>query len=226
MNSYPSGDEGAKDKQEQKMKNNPTTQEECDGTLTESVLGEHVGKEFGAFWLKRCYSVKRGRPLLTSPTGQQTYLSRPRSARPLRRQRQRASRRLRYRKPQRTGKGAGLAFCRRPHTRTHDVQAKLHYPPANSNCGHAPRGRISPAPDPRASARPAPSGSHRRDLGRRRATFVSLGRTTASPERSPSATHLRPYGVPGTLPRSSAERHVSYSNPVPNLWIGCCKLRK
>lgn len=71
------------------------------------------------------------------------------------------------------------------------------------------RGGISPAPDPRASARPVPFGSHRRALGRRRATFVSLGRPMVSPERSPSETHLRPYGVPGTLPRSSAEQHVS-----------------
>lgn len=72
-----------------------------------------------------------------------------------------------------------------------------------------PRGGISPAPDPRASARPVPFGSHRRALGRRRATFVSLGRPMVSPERSPRETHLRPYGVPGTLPRSSAEQHVS-----------------
>lgn len=71
-----------------------------------------------------------------------------------------------------------------------------------------PRRDLS-GPDSRASARPAPSGSHRRALGRRRATFVSLGRTTAIPERSPRETHLRPYGDPGTLPRSSAEQHVS-----------------
>lgn len=219
------------------MKNNPTTgQKACDGTLTKSVLEEHGwGENSGR-------SGSRDAPDLTKQTsrsfssldpGRITDLPLTLEARAsLRRRRQRqrqASRRLGFRKAPEAREGSRLGLllaAARLDTPRPGEANWPRYPPANSNCGHAPAEGSSRAVVRVRACVPLPPVLTA-------ALSVAAGRPSCIPGEPrpalndpPSETPLRQNNVLGTTYESRGATLQLADDSAPNLWIGRCKLRK